>query len=217
MLGAVVLCVTGAEALYADMGHFGAHPIRLTWTFFVLPCLVLNYFGQGALMMRDPAAIENPFFLLGPHWMRLPLVLLATVATVIASQAVISGAYSMTRQCMQLGFLPRMTVRHTSTIEEGQIYVPQVNTVLAVGVRAAGAGVQDLGQPGLGLRHRGDRHVHVHGGAGDGGVPPAVPLVPARGDLGVRRVLPHRQRVLLRQHAEDGRGRLGAAGPGPGR
>jgi KUP system potassium uptake protein len=134
VLGAVVLCVTGAEALYADMGHFGAHPIRLTWTFFVLPCLVLNYFGQGAMLMHDPGALENPFFLLGPHWIRLPLVILATLATVIASQAVISGAYSMTRQCMQLGFLPRMTVRHTSTTEEGQIYVPQVNTMLAIGV-----------------------------------------------------------------------------------
>jgi KUP system potassium uptake protein len=134
VLGAVVLCVTGAEALYADMGHFGAHPIRLTWTFFVLPSLVLNYFGQGALMLHDPKAIENPFFLLAPEWTRLPLVILATAATVIASQAVISGAYSMTRQCMQLGFLPRMTVRHTSTTEEGQIYVPQVNTMLLIGV-----------------------------------------------------------------------------------
>jgi KUP system potassium uptake protein len=134
VLGAVVLCVTGAEALYADMGHFGAHPIRLTWTFFVLPCLVLNYFGQGALMINDPKAIENPFFLLGPNWLRLPMVILATAATIIASQAVISGAYSITRQCMQLGFLPRMTVRHTSTMEEGQIYVPQVNTMLALGV-----------------------------------------------------------------------------------
>jgi KUP system potassium uptake protein len=134
VLGAVVLCVTGAEALYADMGHFGAHPIRVSWVFFVLPCLVLNYFGQGALMLDNPAAIQNPFFLLCPEWMRLPMVILATVATVIASQAVISGAYSMTRQCMQLGFLPRMTVRHTSTTEEGQIYVPQVNTALAVGV-----------------------------------------------------------------------------------
>ena len=134
VLGAVVLCVTGAEALYADMGHFGAHPIRITWTFFVLPCLVLNYFGQGALMINDPTAIENPFFLLSPHWLRLPLVLLATFATVIASQAVISGAYSVARQCMQLGFLPRMTVRHTSTTEEGQIYVPQVNAMLLFGV-----------------------------------------------------------------------------------
>ena len=132
--GAVVLCVTGAEALYADMGHFGARPIRVAWTGFVLPCLVLNYFGQGALVLHDPAAIENPFFLLGPEWSRFPMVALATVATVIASQAVISGAYSMTRQCMQLGFLPRMTVRHTSNTEEGQIYVPQVNTALLVGV-----------------------------------------------------------------------------------
>jgi KUP system potassium uptake protein len=134
VLGAVVLCVTGAEALYADMGHFGARPIRVTWLVFVLPCLTLNYFGQGALMMHDPSAIANPFFLLGPAWLRLPMVLLATVATVIASQAVISGAFSMARQCMQLGFLPRMTVRHTSSMEEGQIYVPQVNTALAVGV-----------------------------------------------------------------------------------
>jgi len=134
VLGAVVLCVTGAEALYADMGHFGARPIRITWLVFVLPCLVLNYFGQGALILYDPAAIENPFFLLGPVWLRLPMVLLATVATVIASQAVISGAFSMSRQCLQLGFLPRMTVRHTSDSEEGQIYVPQVNTALAVGV-----------------------------------------------------------------------------------
>jgi KUP system potassium uptake protein len=134
VLGAVVLCVTGAEALYADMGHFGAHPIRLTWTFFVVPCLVLNYFGQGALLISHPEALDNPFFLLAPPFLRLPLVVLATFATVIASQAVISGAYSIARQCMQLGLLPRMTVRHTSTMEEGQIYVPQVNTFLAVGV-----------------------------------------------------------------------------------
>ena len=134
VLGAVVLCVTGAEALYADMGHFGAKPIRYAWTGFVLPCLVLNYFGQGALVLHDPGAVENPFFLLGPAWTRFPMVALATAATVIASQAVISGAYSMARQCMQLGFLPRMTVRHTSTTEEGQIYVPQVNSALLVGV-----------------------------------------------------------------------------------
>jgi KUP system potassium uptake protein len=134
VLGAVVLCVTGAEALYADMGHFGARPIRLTWLLFVLPCLVMNYFGQGALILSDPKAIANPFFLMGPDWLRLPMVILATIATVIASQALISGAYSITRQCMQLGFLPRMTVRHTSNTEEGQIYVPQVNTALAVGV-----------------------------------------------------------------------------------
>jgi KUP system potassium uptake protein len=133
-LGSVVLAVTGAEALYADMGHFGARPIRLAWLFFVLPCLVLNYFGQGALVLADPAALENPFYLLAPSLLRLPLVILATMATVIASQALISGAYSIARQCMQLGFMPRMTVTHTSATEEGQIYVPQINSALMVGV-----------------------------------------------------------------------------------
>jgi KUP system potassium uptake protein len=133
-LGAVVLAVTGAEALYADMGHFGRRPIRLAWSFYVLPSLVLNYFGQGALVLADHEAVENPFYLLAPEWLRLPLVVLSTAATVIASQAVISGAYSMTRQCVQLGFLPRMTVSHTSATEEGQIYVPQINMALAAGV-----------------------------------------------------------------------------------
>ena len=134
VLGAVVLCVTGAEALYADMGHFGARPIQFAWLFFVLPSLVLNYFGQGALILSDPKAIENPFFLLGPEWMRIPMVILATAATVIASQAMISGAYTMARQGLQLGFLPRITVRHTSGTEEGQIYLPQVNAAMLVGV-----------------------------------------------------------------------------------
>ena len=133
-LGSVVLAVTGAEALYADMGHFGARPIRLAWIVFVLPCLVLNYFGQGALVMADPAALENPFYLMAPPGLRLPLVVLATAATVIASQALISGAYSIARQCMQMAFLPRMAVLHTSQTEEGQIYVPQINMALMVGV-----------------------------------------------------------------------------------
>ncbi len=133
-LGSVVLAVTGAEALYADMGHFGARSIRLAWLFFVLPCLVLNYFGQGALVLAEPAAASNPFYLMAPSWALIPLVILATMATVIASQALISGAYSVTRQCMQLGFLPRMSVNHTSATEEGQIYVPQVNTALLLGV-----------------------------------------------------------------------------------
>lgn len=133
-LGAVVLAVTGAEALYADLGHFGRRPIRRAWLSFVLPALVLSYFGQGALLLHDPRALRNPFYLLAPHMLRLPLVVLATLATVIASQALISGAYSLTRQCLQLGFLPRMTVKHTSSVEEGQIYVPQVNSALAVGV-----------------------------------------------------------------------------------
>ncbi len=133
-LGAVVLSVTGAEALYADMGHFGAQPIRLAWLFYVLPCLVLNYFGQGALVITNPAAAANPFFLLSPLWMRLPLVGLSAVATVIASQALISGAFSVARQCMAMGFLPRLTVLHTSNTEEGQIFLPQINTMLAIGV-----------------------------------------------------------------------------------
>ena len=134
VVGSVVLCVTGAEALYADMGHFGRRPIQLAWLFFVLPCLLLNYFGQGALVLNDPAALSNPFFLLGPTWLRLPMVFLATAATVIASQSMISGAFSMARQCTQMGFLPRLTVRHTSATEEGQIYLPQVNMALLVGV-----------------------------------------------------------------------------------
>ena len=132
--GSVVLAVTGAEALYADMGHFGRRPIRWAWLVIVLPALVLNYLGQGALLLRDPAALENPFFLLAPEWFRLPLVFLATAATIIASQAMISGAYTIARQCVQLGFMPRLVVRHTSDTEEGQIYMPQVNIALLIGV-----------------------------------------------------------------------------------
>ncbi|MES2713690.1 MAG: potassium transporter Kup [Pseudomonadota bacterium] len=133
-MGSVVLAVTGAEALYADMGHFGRRPIRVAWNFFVLPCLALNYLGQGALLLGNPAALENPFFLLAPEWLRLPLVFLAAAATVIASQAMISGAYTIARQCVQLGFLPRLSVKHTSETEEGQIYMPQINALLLVGV-----------------------------------------------------------------------------------
>ena len=132
--GSVVLAVTGAEALYADMGHFGRKPIQVAWIAFVLPALTLNYFGQGALLLSDAEAIENPFFLLAPEWFRLPLVILATAATIIASQAMISGAYSIARQCVQLGFLPRMQVVHTSETEQGQIYLPQVNMLLLIGV-----------------------------------------------------------------------------------
>jgi len=132
--GSVVLAVTGAEALYADMGHFGRRPMRRAWLWFVLPGLALNYFGQGALLLTDPATITNPFYLLAPEWFRLPLVFLATAATIIASQAMISGAFSIARQCVQLGFLPRLEVRHTSATEEGQIYLPQVNFAMLVGV-----------------------------------------------------------------------------------
>ncbi|MEK6230131.1 MAG: potassium transporter Kup, partial [Actinomycetota bacterium] len=134
-LGSVVLAVTGAEALYADMGHFGRPPIRRAWFFLVFPALTLNYMGQGSLILDSPKAIENPFFLLMPHWGRVPMVLLATVATVIASQAVISGAFSVTRQAVQLGFLPQLRIRHTSEAE-GQIYAPAVNWLLFVAVVA---------------------------------------------------------------------------------
>jgi KUP system potassium uptake protein len=133
-LGAVVLAVTGAEALYADMSHFGKRPIRVTWVFFVLPCLLLNYYGQGALVIANPANADNPFYKLAPDVLRVPLIILATMATIIASQAVITGAFSVSRMCVQLGLLPRMEVRHTSSMEQGQIYVPQINTILAVGV-----------------------------------------------------------------------------------
>jgi KUP system potassium uptake protein len=134
VLGSVFLAVTGAEALYADMGHFGRGPIRIGWATIVLPCLALNYFGQGAMVLRHPGATENPFFLLAPDWFRLPLVILATVATVIASQAVISGAFSLTQQAIQLGLFPRMEIRRTSETQYGQIYMPQINWMLLAGV-----------------------------------------------------------------------------------
>ena len=132
----MVLAVTGAEALYADMGHFGRLPIRLAWYLLVLPALVLNYFGQGALLLTRPEALENPFFLMAPAWAGIPMLVLATCATVIASQAVISGAFSVTRQAIQLGYLPRMTIIHTSEKEIGQIYIPVLNWTLMVFVMA---------------------------------------------------------------------------------
>jgi KUP system potassium uptake protein len=134
-LGSIVLTVTGAEALYADMGHFGRPPIRRAWFLVVFPALILQYMGQGALILRSPKAIDNPFFLLLPHWARLPMVFLATAATVIASQAVISGAFSVTRQAVRLGFLPRLNIRHTSH-HEGQVYVPAVNWTIFAAVVA---------------------------------------------------------------------------------
>ena len=133
-LGAVVLAITGTEALYADMGHFGADPIRRAWLIFVLPMLVLNYFGQGALLIHDASAIKNPFYLLAPEWALLPMVALATCATVIASQAVISGAFSLTRQAIQMGYCPRLTITHTSERQIGQIYVPFINWTLLTAV-----------------------------------------------------------------------------------
>jgi KUP system potassium uptake protein len=133
-MGAVVLAITGAEALYADMGHFGRPPIRRAWFLLVFPALTLNYLGQGALILHSPGAVANPFYLLVPGWGRTPMVALATLATVIASQAVISGAYSVARQAMRLGYLPHLTVRHTSKHEGGQIFVPAVNWILYIGV-----------------------------------------------------------------------------------
>jgi KUP system potassium uptake protein len=135
-LGAVILSVTGAEALYADMGHFGRLPIRLAWFVFVLPALVLNYFGQGAMILAHPETVKNPFYLLAPEWMLFPLIILATLAAVIASEAVITGAFSVSRQALQLGYLPRMHVEHTSESEEGQVYMPRVNWGLMLAVMA---------------------------------------------------------------------------------
>jgi KUP system potassium uptake protein len=131
-LAAVVLAVTGAEALYADIGHFGRRPIQIAWISLVLPALVLNYFGQGALILRDPRTVSNPFYLLAPSWAWYPLLILATMATVIASQAVISGAFSLSRQAVHLGYLPRLQILHTSEQEIGQVYVPRVNWLLMV-------------------------------------------------------------------------------------
>jgi KUP system potassium uptake protein len=133
-LGAVFLAVTGAEALYADLGHFGKRPIQTAWLFIVLPTLALNYLGQGALVIADPKAVENPFFLMFPDWALLPMVALATAATVIASQAVITGTYSLTRQATQLGLLPRFEIRHTSEVHSGQIYIPRITKLLLVAV-----------------------------------------------------------------------------------
>src|SRR2546421_2449040 len=140
VLGSVLLAITGAEALYADVGHFGKRPVRIAWFALVAPALVLNYFGQGALLMANPKALENPFYLSYPDWALYPMVVLATGATIIASQATISGAYSMTRQAIQLGYLPRMDIEHTSAKTVGQIYIPAVNWTLLVVVAAAVVG-----------------------------------------------------------------------------
>ncbi len=137
ILGSVVLCVTGAEALYADLGHFGKKPIRLAWFSVAMPALTLNYFGQGALLLANPEAVKNPFFMMAPSWALLPLVVMATMATVIASQALITGAFSVTRQVIQLGYFPRFEVRHTSVKETGQIYMPLVNWGLFVAIALA--------------------------------------------------------------------------------
>ncbi len=145
ILGSVVLVITGAEALYADMGHFGPRPIRLAWFWMVLPCLLLNYFGQGALLLERPQAAVNPFFSLVPGWALYPMVLIATAAAIVASQALISGAFSLTRQAVQLGYSPRVTIVHTSHSEMGQIYIPEVNQALWIGCVALVIGFQGSG------------------------------------------------------------------------
>jgi len=137
LLGALVLCVTGTEALYADMGHFGKRPIRLAWFSLVMPALLLNYFGQGAMLLYTPELVTNPFYLMAPDWALIPLVILATAATVIASQALLSAAFSVTKQAIQLGYFPRMVIRHTSVRETGQIYIPAVNWSLFVAIVVA--------------------------------------------------------------------------------
>lgn len=144
-LGAVVLAVTGAEALYADMGHFGRLPVRLAWFGLVLPALILNYFGQGALILKSAGAVKNPFYLLAPQWMLFPMIIIATLATVIASQAVITGAFSVSRQALQLGFIPRMHVSHTSESQQGQVYMPRVNWGLMLAVMTLVLGFQSSG------------------------------------------------------------------------
>jgi KUP system potassium uptake protein len=144
-LGAVFLAVTGAEALYADMGHFGRKPIRLAFFAFVLPALLLNYFGQGALLLRDPAAVANPFYLLAPRWFLYPLLLIATLAAIVASQALISGVFSLAQQAVQLGFCPRLTIIHTSEEEHGQIYVPRINSALMIGTLLIVVGFKSSG------------------------------------------------------------------------
>jgi KUP system potassium uptake protein len=143
VLGAVVLVITGGEALYADMGHFGKRPIRLVWFAMVLPALVLNYFGQGSLLLRNPAAVENPFYLLAPRAFLIPLIVIATLAAIVASQALISGAFSLTQQAVQLGYSPRVTIVHTSAKAAGQIYIPEINKALAIGTLLLVIGFRD--------------------------------------------------------------------------
>ena len=158
VLGSVFLAVTGAEALYADMGHFGRRPIQTAWLSLVLPALLLNYLGQGALLLRDPQAVENPFYLLAPSWSVLPLVILSTAATVIASQAVITGAFSLVSQAIQLGLLPRLEIVHTSSRQEGQILHSARKPAAAAWRARAGAAVPFVGRARQCLRHCGFRH-----------------------------------------------------------
>ena len=212
VLGAAFLALTGAEAMYADMGHFGRGPIQLGWFTVVLPALMLNYFGQGGLLLADPHAAENPFFLLAPGWAHYPMVAFATLATVIASQSIISGAYSLTQQAIQLGLLPRMRVTHTASHEKGQIYIPVVNWMLAVGDRGR-ASVRLVRRARRRLRHR---RLDAHGGHHRHGRPrrPAMGLQPAPGHCRERVFPRHRTRLRRREPDEADRRRLVSAADG---
>jgi len=206
VLGAVFLAITGGEALYADMGHFGPLPIRVAWFALILPALTLNYFGQGALLLHDPAR-HPPFYHLAPDALLYPLVILSTVAAIIASQAVITGAFSLTRQAIQLGMLPRMTIIQTSAEEYGQVYIPTVNWLLMWADVGPGRGIRQLGAAGGGLRHRGVGRHGDHDLAG---------LIPGSGtgrrlslDHGGLRGIPGDRSVLPGgEHGQDHRWRL---------
>ena len=202
ILGSVVLVLTGGEALYADMGHFGPRPIRLAWVGMVLPALMLNYFGQGALLLERPEAAANPFFELVPRWFLYPMIVIATLAAITASQALISGCFSLTRQAVQLGYSPRVTIVHTSHHAQGQIYVPEVNWGLMIMCLALRDRVQEFRQSDRGLRHCGDRHDGHHHRL----VRPCGSVSVALADLASGRdgrdVLGRRSGVLLGQHGQ---------------
>ena len=213
-LGAVFLAVTGAEALYADLGHFGKRPIQTAWLFIVLPSLALNYLGQGALLIADPKAVENPFFLMFPDWALIPMVALATMATVIASQAVITGAYSLTRQAIQLGLMPRFEIRHTSEAHSGQIYIPRINMLLFIAVmllvllfRSSSALASAYGISVTGT-------MVVTGNDGLCRDLEGLEMVAGRGRRADRAVSVPRSHLPRGQPAEGVRRRLGAAGAG---
>ena len=210
ILGAAFLAVTGGEAMYADMGHFGRVPIRLAWFAVALPALVLNYFGQAALLITDPTAIDNPFYQLAPDWMHYPLVAFATLATVIASQAIISGVFSLTQQSIQLGFLPRMHIKHTTSHAIGQIYVPLVNWLLAAATLGRRDRLRHLGRAGRRLWHRGVAADGDHHAAGGAGRDP-VGLLAADRDRRERLLPGHRLHFLRRELDQAVRGRLVSA------
>ena len=203
VLGSVFLVLTGAEALYADMGHFGRGPIQLGWFAVALPALLLQYFGQGALLMRDPTALANPFYHLAPAWMLYPLIALATIATVIASQAMLSGAFSLTLQAVQLGYLPPLRITHTSAEQHGQIYFGVVNWLMFIGTVGADPFIRLVQQPRRSLWHRRLRlHDHHHAAHVSRG-PHLLAMESTAGGAGGRRVSTHRPRLFSRECSKD--------------